>query len=216
VSRTVVCLALAVLGSAMTAGTAVGQSPALPPLEGAPKAPILTTNHTLFTSLNRIAARSTLWRQAVEAVGRRGRRALVLTPEQVVVADALDGAPTDAFDPTVLAEVAPVAHADSRVSVVLVVVNLPLIEEAHRRNRSLPGEFHADLDRILVHEIYGHALPYLLVGDLSGRCPDPTPGQLASDACSIRRENAVRAELRLGRRTGYGLESLALTRSGWR
>jgi len=214
-SRSVVWLALAVLGSAMTPVTAMGQSPVPLWIEGASKAPILTTDRTLLASLNRIAARSALWRHAVEAVGRRGRRALVLTPEEVAVSDTPHGAPIDSFDPTVLAEVAPVPHADSQVSVVLVVVNLPLIEAAHRRNRSLPGEFEADLDRIMVHEVFGHALPYLLVGDLSGRCADPLPGQRPTDACSIRRENAVRAELRLGRRTGYGLQGLALLRSRW-
>jgi hypothetical protein len=92
------------------------------------------------------------------------------------------------------------------VSLVIVVVNLPLLEEVHRRSYSPLVELYWDLDRILVHEIYGHALPYLLAGDLSGRCPDPAPGQKASDACSIRRENAVRAELGLSRRTGYGLD----------
>jgi len=66
----------------------------------------------------------------------------------------------------------------------------------------------------LVHEIYGHAIPYLLAGDLSGRCADPKRGERASEACSIQRENAVRAELGLGRRTDYGLSDLALARRG--
>jgi hypothetical protein len=76
---------------------------------------------------------------------------------------------------------------------------------------SVRRDFEADLDRILVHEIYGHAVPYLLAGDLSGRCPDPGPNEPARDACSIRRENAVRVELGLGRRGDHGLSSLALT-----
>jgi hypothetical protein len=69
-----------------------------------------------------------------------------------------------------------------------------------------------DLDRILVHEIYGHAVPYLLAGDLSGRCADPQPQERAVDACSIQRENAVRAQLGLGRRVDYGLGDLNLSR----
>jgi hypothetical protein len=98
-----------------------------------------------------------------------------------------------------------------------VVVNLALIEELHQRLGSLPAQFLADLDQVLVHEIYGHALPYLLAGDLSGRCPDPQPGQHASEACSIQRENMPRRraeELRLRRRNGYGLEGLTLARGG--
>jgi hypothetical protein len=45
---------------------------------------------------------------------------------------------------------------------------------------------------------------------MSGRCADPEPGQRPSEACSIRRENVVRRELGLGRRTGYDLGGLAL------
>jgi hypothetical protein len=112
----------------------------------------------------------------------------------------------------VLAEVAPVPHRDSTVDVVLVVINLRLLEESHRSARSVPSDFEADLDRILVHEVYGHAVPYLLAGHLSGRCPDPGPGERAPDACSVRRENAIRAELGLGRRTSYGLDDLNITR----
>jgi hypothetical protein len=63
-----------------------------------------------------------------------------------------------------------------------------------------------------VHEVYGHALPYVVVGDVAGRCADPGKDERATDACAIRRENAVRAELGLGRRSDPGLLSLALAR----
>ncbi len=97
----------------------------------------------------------------------------------------------------------------------LVVVNLPLIERMGRQTAALPIEMEGDLDRILVHEVYGHALPYLLAGNLSGRCADPLPGQQAHEACAIQRENAVRAELGLNRRLDYGLYDLALVRRRW-
>jgi hypothetical protein len=174
--------------------------------------PLVTTNPVVRASLARIAQRSALWREAVDAMRDVGRRALILTPDQVVVADVAGGAVKDGFDPTILAEVAPVPKADSGVDVVLVVVNLSLLTESHRLAQSVPAEFEADLDRILVHEIYGHAVPYLLAGHLSRRCPDPTPGERAVEACSIRRENAVRAELGLGRRTSYGLDDMNLSR----
>jgi hypothetical protein len=182
----------------------------------APDEPLLTTSVTLRAGLDRIASGSPLWREAIAAVRRSGRRALVLTPAQVVVAKASNSSETTSFDPRQLAEVFPVVRDGVRVDSVLVVVNLPLIEDMHQRNRSLPIESDADLDRILIHEVYGHALPYLLAGDVSGRCPDPEPKQRASDACSIRRENAVRAELGLGRRLDYGLAGLLLSRPGWR
>jgi hypothetical protein len=109
-----------------------------------------------------------------------------------------------------LAEAVPVVGRDSTVPVVVVVVNLRLVHDVHDARLSVRRDFEADLDRILVHEIYGHAVPYLLAGNLTGRCADPQPGQSASDACSIRRENAVRAELGLGRRADHGIYSLAL------
>ena len=208
-SPRVACVALAAVCSALGPVGVSGESTRPP---AAHDWPLLTRNRTLHTSLERIAAGSALWREAVEAVRQSGRRALVLTPDQVVVADAVDDRSTDAFDSDLLAEVAPVPSGDSRIDAVLVVVNLPLLEETHRNNRSLPIEFEIDLDRVLVHEIYGHALPYLLAGDLSGRCADPKPHQRAIDACAIRRENAVRAELGLGRRTDYGLAGLSLAR----
>jgi hypothetical protein len=95
---------------------------------------------------------------------------------------------------------------------VVVVINLPLVQAAHDVRFSAPQDFEADVDRILVHEVYGHAVPYLLAGDLSARCADPAPGERATDACSIQRENAVRAELGLGRRSDYSLSGLAIAR----
>jgi len=192
--------------TALAAAPADGQE--LPPSVG--NAPIRTSHPTLRARLEAIDRRSPTWRDALERVRATGRHVLVVTPDQVVVKDTPESASAEPFDPGVLAAVAPLPEPDSRVQVVLVVVNLPLIERAHRRQFLPPIRLIQDLERILVHEVYGHAVPYLLAGDLSGRCPDPAPGQEASEACSIRRENAVRAELRLGRRTGYGLDGLML------
>jgi hypothetical protein len=203
-----ICLALAIV--AVLLPTPTGAQEAVRSADAVQ--PLVTSNSTLRAGLTRISNRSSLWRDALAFLRDSGRRVIVLTPEQVVVANPQGGVPKDAFDPTVLAEVAPVPRSDSGVAVVLVVINLPLLEESHRQAQSLPAEFEADLDRILIHEVYGHAVPYLLAGHLSGRCPDPMPGDRATDACSIRRENAVRAELGLGRRTSYGLDDLNLTR----
>jgi hypothetical protein len=213
-SRAVVVVALATMECLLGPPSARGQShDVLSGLEGS--GPLRTGSPILKASLERIAARSALWREALDAVRESDRHALILTPDQVVVADAQGGA-TRSFDPTVLAEVAPVPTRTSQVRVVLVVINLPLLEHIHSRRRSLPVDLEADLDRILVHEIYGHAIPYLVAGDLSGRCADPVPSQRAEDACAIRRENAIRAELRLGRRTDSGLGGLSLARGGLR
>lgn len=211
--RTAAFLALVAIGL-MAPHTVRGQ--ALPQAEVAmrDKAPLLTTNPTLQASLDRIATGSVLWRDAVEAVRHSGRHALIVTPDQVAVTDAAGGRKARPFDPTVLAEVTPVPGEGGQVRVVLAVVNLPLIEEIHTAKWLVRRQLHEDLDRILVHEIYGHAIPYLLAGNLSGRCADPQRGERASEACSIQRENAVRAQLGLGRRNDYGLADLALARRG--
>ncbi len=170
------------------------------------------THPTLRARLGRIAAGSALWREAVEAAGKLGRRVMVLTPDQVQ-ASAGEGRTGAGIDSNLLAEAMPIAHDGVRVNAVVVVVNLPLIADVHARIGSLPGEHDADLDRILIHEIYGHALPYLLSGTLAGRCADPAEGERASQACAIQRENAVRAELGLGRRVDAGLQGLSLARA---
>jgi hypothetical protein len=142
----------------------------------------------------------------MKAVRKTGRHALVVTPSDVVTSN---GARRNAFDDD-LAEAIPVLGGGSQITAVVIVVNLRLLQGVHDTRLSVRRDFEADLDRILVHEVYGHAVPYLLAGDLSARCADPKRGENASDACSIRRENAVRAELGLGSRADGGLSSLTL------
>ncbi|NOT43380.1 MAG: hypothetical protein HOP14_02110 [Acidobacteria bacterium] len=177
-----------------------------------PATPVVTHNQMLRASLDRIAAGSGLWREVLGTLEGSGRRAIVLTPDQVRVQDARDAA-AGAFEADLLAEAAPVVQDGSVVRTVLVVVNLALLRQAHHaRVWASPADFARDLDRIVIHEVYGHAFPYLLAGDLSGRCADAQPGQRPTDACAIQRENAVRAELRLGLRRDVGLDGLALAR----
>jgi hypothetical protein len=171
---------------------------------------ILATNPSVQASLGRIAAQSALWRDAILSLRSTGRRVQVVTPDQVLVAGS--GGKLAAFDRSVLAEAVPVIADGSQVDRVVVVINVELLERLHWNSGSVPSELYSDIDSILIHEIYGHAVPYLIAGDTSGRCADPAAGERASDACAIRRENAVRAELGLSRRTDYGLEGLNLTR----
>ncbi len=167
----------------------------------------------LRASLARLEAGSRLWRDALESLTHSGRRALVLTPDQVRYRSQAKLGDTQTFDPDVLAEASPVVVSGTRVPTVVVVVNLPLLSRAHHTQPwSLPIDLERDLDRILIHEVYGHAFPYLLAGDLSGRCADAEPGQRPADACAIQRENAVRGELGLGIRSDAGLGGLQLHR----
>lgn len=175
--------------------------------------PVIQTNHRLLHArLEAIYRRSPLWRQALDQLRASRRQVLVVTPEQVIVKDSVEAAGGERFDPTVIAAVAPIPGPDNRLDVVLVVVNLPLLQSLYLQSAASPSGLHGDIDRILIHEVYGHAIPYLLAGDLSGRCSDPEPGERAADACSVQRENAVRDELRLGRRASYGLHDLAVVR----
>lgn len=202
-----VSIATVVVGLMAALPVAVRTEPA--PLQAAVSPPLATRHPELRAALERIARGSASWRAAVAAVAATGRRALVLTPGEVVVRDPDTGA-TSVFDRSEVAAVAPVADREGNVSSVLVVVNVERMQELHDRRGSLPGEFHADLERVLAHEVYGHAVPYLVAGHLSGRCADPEPGQAATQSCAIQRENVVRAELRLGRRTDAALGGLIL------
>jgi hypothetical protein len=166
----------------------------------------------LRASLARLREGSPSWRAAVRGLPE-DRRVVVAAPNEVSV---VDGHRKVAFGEDLLGEVAPVVESDGRVRTVLVVVNVPLIESKHTQRLSTLSELYADLDRVVAHEVFGHALPYLVAGHVSGRCADPTAGEDPEESCAIRRENLIRAELGLGRRTDAGLGGLALARrSRW-
>jgi hypothetical protein len=171
------------------------------------ESPFVTANRVLRASLERIARGSALWREAADAVRKTGRHALLVTPADPILS-TLAKADRNPFDTGVLAEAVPLMREDAQIPIVVVIVNLPLLKGLHDARLTVPRHFEADVDRILVHEIYGHGVPYLLAGNVSGRCADPAPREPPDKACAIRRENAVRAELGLGRRGDAGLSSL--------
>lgn len=173
---------------------------------------VLTRHPVLAASLTRLAGQSPSWREAMAVIAGLGRRTLVVTADKVRIPDGKGN--YRRFDPEVLAEAQPLPDAQSRVDTVVVIVNLDLLQ----RISGLPVEsadFEDDLDRILAHEIFGHAVPYLLAGSMAGRCADPEQGQRATDACAIKRENVIRKELRLGLRLDSGHDSLAIARRYW-
>lgn len=173
-------------------------------------AAVITNHPDIQQSLNRLHARSVAWRNALAQVEKLGRKAVVVTPKNVRVKDPRNGK-LSSFDRDVLAEVQPLAEFETRVDAVVVVINVPLLERMLASTDTV-GDFEDDLDRVVAHEVYGHAIPYLLAGDLSGKCADPLPGERPEDACAIKRENEIRAELRLGERRDYGVAGLAIAR----
>lgn len=171
---------------------------------------IITNDALLRASLDRLYDRSRLWRAAVAQIESLGRRAVVVTPRHVRVQDPHTGHVT-AFDRAVIAEVQPLAEHGTRVDAVVVVVNVELLQ-GRQTIWSTPVDLENDIDRVVAHEVYGHAIPYLVAGDLSGKCADPTDGERPEESCAIKRENAVRAESGLGKRIDSGVNGLSLAR----
>ena len=205
--RLSISVGIAAVTLAVAFGTSV--SAGQPRWNAVERPPIIVEHPILAASVARLYAGSPRWRKALDEVVNTGRRVVVVTPDKVRVRDAAGGEET-AFDANVLAEVQPMADEWSRVDTVVVVVNLPLFEQLY--SDASAADLEVDLDRILAHEVYGHAIPYLLAGHLSGKCADPVRGQRPTDACAIKRENEIRGELRLGERRGYGLDGLTIAR----
>jgi hypothetical protein len=155
----------------------------------------------LAASVERLAAQSTSWREAMKAVTATGRRAVLITP------DKFDGV----FEADTLAQAEPIVIDQSRVDVMLVVVNLELLQKLSGLQMTAV-DFEDDVDRILAHEVYGHAVPVLLAGTLAAKCADPAAGQSAIASCAVQRENVIRREMRLGQRIEYGRDSLAIAK----
>lgn len=201
-------LAVVLCSALLPLGRVARDAVAEPGAGGTAASGVVATHPLVRASLARLWDGSPSWRAGLRHVQGDGL-VVIVAPHEVRVQD---GGRTRPFEDDVLGEVTPVAGPDGRVTKVLVVVNVPLIEASHRRRLAPLSELHADLDRVLAHEVFGHALPYLITGNLSGRCADPTPGERPEESCAIRRENVVRAELGLGRRTDAGLHGLALAR----
>ena len=212
-SRAVAVVVAAFLVGPVARMSALGASDPEKRPETAPRAAIVAGHASFHASLFRISQKSPLFREAIDALRRASGRILIVTPDQFTsMRLGPSEVASEVVDASLLAETAPMIDVDAQVRAVVVVINLGLIERAHASNGSLAGELQSDLDRIIIHEVYGHAIPYLQAGDLSGRCADPQPGQRPRDACSIQRENEVREELGLGRRVDSGLEGLTLSR----
>lgn len=195
------CAALAFL-TLSALPLAAQRAPGAPAGHDARMAVFAAADASIQAALRRIDAGSRTWRAGMDSVAAVGGSIVVATLAE------LTGVP-DRFARGELAEVAPVAAADSTVRTVLVVVNTELLDRLYRQAGAPRSQRDADLMRILIHEIYGHAVPYLTAGHLRGACPDP-PGR-GTRGCSVNRENLVGAELRLGFRRSYDTSGLALS-----
>ena len=164
--------------------------------------PVVVWNPALAASIERLSSESRTFRDAIDAVTTTGRHAVLATPDQVKHIE---------FDRSVLAQAYPLTSDQSRIDTVVVVINLELLQKLSGLSIAAV-DFEEDLDRIVAHEIYGHAVPVLLAGSMSGNCADPAIGQSALTSCAVQRENVIRREMKLGQRVDYGRDSLALAR----
>jgi hypothetical protein len=184
----------------LVAAAAIAALP-LPVRAQEPAGPLSVSHPVLVASVQRLTTESASWRQALGAVAATGRTAVVITPDQINTPIAA----------STLAQVFPLSDEHARVDTVLVVINVDLLSKLSGLSVTAM-DFEDDVDRIVAHEIYGHAIPFLLAGTLAGKCADPVAGQSPAASCVIQRENVIRREMRLGERVDYTRESLALAR----
>lgn len=82
----------------------------------------------------------------------------------------------------------------------VVVIDAPRLTQAYLR--AYPHATNIDLyvDRVLVHELFGHLAPVVISGRMSERCLDPQgrSREAFEASCAIQRENIVRQELNMG------------------
>jgi len=146
--------------------------------------------------------RSPTWKTAVDSLWGTSFRVLVGTPDQVrrLVPELADH-PLDN-----LGEVIPLLSSTGEMIGAVAVVDVETLTEMVRAAGLPRSVLEEDLDRILIHEVYGHVVPFAL----SGGCADPLPGETVLSACSIRRENRIRRELDMPVRTTYDLRGLTV------
>lgn len=87
-------------------------------------------------------------------------------------------------------------RSDGSLRRVAVAIRADGLREIHRSYGNPEAVFSSALEDLLIHEIYGHAVPMVDARLARGVCPDPRPGQHLAESCAGRRELEVRAERR--------------------
>lgn len=177
---------------------------------GAGKAAELRAVDPLLSKrLAALEARSPTWRAALDTLRATGFEVLVARPEQVGERiPRLSG-----YRATHLGEVIPLRKAGGVLRGAVVTVDVARLEKLADRVGLPRSVLEEDVDRILIHELYGHVVPLAVARRISGGCPDPAPGEPVLSSCAITRENRIRRELGLELRTAYDLRGLAIGRS---
>jgi hypothetical protein len=212
VNGTTTRLAVALgLAASLTAGGCAGAaSPEAPqPVAVEEVGPLLVGDALLAQALRRVAERSSTWRAGLDTLAASGFLVLVTVPERAErLVPALIG-----YEPMHIGEVIPMRAEGGRLVGAVVTVDVMLLQRLALESGVPLSVALADVERVLIHEIYGHVVPLAQSRTLAGGCPDPGPGEAAESSCAIVRENRIRGELGLAPRTGYDLSDLALGRA---
>jgi hypothetical protein len=158
---------------------------------------------------NDLSRRSPTWRAALDSIRATGFHVVIGTPADI--RRAVPG--LEHYRARHLGEVVPMRDGEGALIGAIVTIDLELVERLGKRAGLTRSEMECDVDRILVHEVYGHVLPLARTREIAGGCPDPAAGEPAASSCAIVRENVIRAELGLDARVAYDLSGLSLGRA---
>ncbi|MFW6078477.1 MAG: hypothetical protein ACODAE_02580 [Gemmatimonadota bacterium] len=162
----------------------------------------------LAERIESLSERSPTWRSAMAELRRGEFRVVVGDPAGVRAGvEVLSRYRTRHFG-----EVIPLRDGRGGVTGAVVVVDVERVRRLVERSGLPERVVDGDVERILIHELYGHVVPLARSRRLDGGCPDPGPGEPALSSCAIRRENRIRAELGLEMRVAYDLTGLVVGR----
>ena len=168
--------------------------------------PIRVLDGLLQARMAALARQSPTWRAGLDSLRASGFEVVIAAPAQVRA--ELPG--MGRYDARHLGEVIPIRDSAGTITGAVVTVDLPQLGALALEAGLGAAELAGDVDRILIHEVYGHVVPLAASRQISGGCPDPSPGESALTSCAIVRENRIRSELGLAPRTTYDLSGLAL------
>lgn len=155
-----------------------------------------------------LSERSPKFRSAMDSLAATDFRIVLAQPQQI--RGLMPG--LEYYRAEHLGEVLPIRDSTRAIVGAIVTVDVARLKAMHRQGTLPAAALEDDIDRILIHEVYGHVIPLSASRRISGGCPDPKPGEPALNSCAIRRENAIRAELGMEARTTYDIRGLAIGR----
>lgn len=155
-----------------------------------------------------LARDSRTWRAAMDTLRGTGFRVVIGSPADV--RQGVDGLAD--HHARHFGEVVPLRDDAGEIIGAAVVIDVARVRRLAERGGLSDAVVARDVDRILIHEVYGHVVPLSQTRRISGGCPDPRVGEPPWSSCAIRRENRIRAELGLEPRTAYDITGLAVGR----